>query len=95
MPAYFVVNSTITDAAKLEAYVQAAVATLGIVPVKLLALDAESETIEGTPAGSRTVILEFGSKDDFHTWYKSAEYQAIIDQRLTSTGGFAVLVNGA
>ena len=62
--------------------------------VKLLALDTESETLEGTPAGSRTVILEFETKDDFQTWYKSPEYQAIIDMRLSSTEGFGVLVNG-
>jgi uncharacterized protein (DUF1330 family) len=40
------------------------------------------------------VILEFNSKDDLHTWYKSPEYQAVIGKRLASTDGFAVAVNG-
>jgi uncharacterized protein (DUF1330 family) len=94
MSAYFVVNSTIEDAKLLDEYVQAAGATLGIVPVKLLALDVDSETIEGTPAGCRTVILEFDSKDDFRKWYGSPEYQGIVGMRLQATKGFGVVVNG-
>jgi uncharacterized protein (DUF1330 family) len=94
MSVYFVVNSTIEDGALLDEYVQAAGATLGIVPLKLLALDVDSETIEGTPAGGRTVILEFDSKADFRKWYDSPEYQAIIGKRLAATKGFGVLVNG-
>lgn len=94
MAVYFVVNSSINDPALLDEYVQGAVATLGVVPLKLLALDAESKTIEGTPAGSRTVLLEFESEADFHTWYNSPEYQAVVGKRLAATEGFGVLVNG-
>jgi uncharacterized protein (DUF1330 family) len=94
MAAYFVVNCAIKDMELLTEYMGAAGASLGVVPVRVLAADDESETVEGTPAGSRTVILEFNSKDDLHTWYKSPEYQAVIGKRLASTDGFAVAVNG-
>jgi uncharacterized protein (DUF1330 family) len=94
MSTYLVVNSTIDDPELLNEYVQAAGATLGIVPVKVLAADAECKTIEGEPPGPRTVILEFESEDDFHTWYESPEYQAIIGMRHAATTGFGVLAKG-
>jgi uncharacterized protein (DUF1330 family) len=78
----------------LNEYVAGAGASLNVVPLKLLAMDNDSETVEGSPAGSRTVVLEFESKEDFHKWYNSAEYQAVIGKRLEATDGFAVLVNG-
>ena len=94
MSTYLVVNSTIDDPELLDEYVQAAGATLGIVPLKLLALDVASKPVEGEAPGPRTVILEFASEEDFHTWYDSPEYQAIIGKRHAATTGFAVLVNG-
>ena len=57
-------------------------------------MDNDAETIEGTPAGSRVVLLEFASKDDFRTWYHSPEYQGVVGKRFAATDGFGVLVNG-
>jgi uncharacterized protein (DUF1330 family) len=94
MSVYFVVNSTIDDPALLEDYVQSAGPTIGLVPIKLVALDTETKPVEGEAAGCSTVILEFESEDDFHTWYDSPEYQAIIGKRHAATTGFAVLVKG-
>jgi uncharacterized protein (DUF1330 family) len=95
MSVYFVVNGTVKDAALLEEYVQGAFPTLGIVPTaKVHVLDLESEVIEGTPAGRRTVILEFDSRDDFESWYQSPDYQAVVGKRLEATEGFAVLTKG-
>ncbi len=94
MANYFVVNCTIKDMNILTEYMAGAGASLGVVPLKLLAMDNECETIEGTPAGSRTVILEFASKDDFRKWYDSPEYQAAIGKRFEATEGFGILVAG-
>ena len=94
MSTYLVVNSTIDDPELLATYVEAAGATLGIVPLKLLAIDTASTPVEGQAPGPRTVILEFESEEDFHTWYDSPEYQAIVGKRHAATTGFAVLVNG-
>ena len=94
MSVYFVVNCTITDQARLGTYLEAAGGSLGVVPLKLLAMDNESVTVEGTPAGSRTVLLEFESEADFRTWYDSPEYQAAIGHRFAATEGFSVLIKG-
>jgi uncharacterized protein (DUF1330 family) len=94
MSTYLVVNSTIDDAELLAEYSRAVGPTLAIVPVKVLAADTETKAVEGTPPGSRTVILEFESEDDFHKWYDSPEYQAIVGKRLGATTGFGILVQG-
>jgi hypothetical protein len=41
----------------LDDYLQAAVATHGIVPMKVLALDTESKTVDGNPPGPRSEAL--------------------------------------
>lgn len=94
MAAYFIVNCTVKDAAKLEEYVKGAMATPPPVPLKVLAMDNASETVEGTPAGARTVLLEFESKEDFRTWYESPGYQAVLGTRLAATEGFGVVIGG-
>jgi uncharacterized protein (DUF1330 family) len=94
MSVYFIANSTITDQAGLDAYVAAAGATLAGHDVKLHVAANDAETIEGQPAGSRVVVLEFPDRDAFRAWYDSAAYQAIIGMRFASTNGFAVLVDG-
>lgn len=94
MSAYLVINCSITDRALLDEYVAAAGGTIGVVPIKVLAMDNESETVEGEPAGTRTVILEFEDKEGFRTWYDSPGYQAIIAKRHAATEGFGVLVQG-
>jgi uncharacterized protein (DUF1330 family) len=94
MPCYFVVNSSIDDPELLDEYVKGAGALPSVVPLKLLALDTNSKTIEGEPAGPRTVILQFDNEADFQTWYDAPAYQAIIGKRHAATTGFSVLVNG-
>jgi uncharacterized protein (DUF1330 family) len=94
MSTYFVVNCSITDMDLLNEYMQGAGASVNLVPLKVLAADNESETVEGTPSGSRTVILEFENKDDFRTWYHSAEYQGVIGKRHAATEGFSLLAEG-
>ena len=94
MSTYLVVNSTVDDPDLLGEYLKAVGPTLGLVPLKVLASDTTCKTIEGEPPGPRTVILEFESEDDFHTWYESPEYQAIVGKRHAATTGFGLLVKG-
>jgi uncharacterized protein (DUF1330 family) len=93
MPAYIVVNATITDQALLDEYVAAAGATLGGHQVKVHVANNEATVLEGE-AGERIVVLEFPSRDAAMAWYQSPDYQAIIDKRLNSTKGFLALVDG-
>jgi len=91
---YFVVNSHITDPDQLAEYRSVVGPTFEGHDYKLLVSYDESIAIEGTPAGERTVVLEFPDREAFEAWYHSDAYQAIIDLRRNATEGFAVLAEG-
>jgi uncharacterized protein (DUF1330 family) len=94
MSVYLVVNSTIDDPALLDDYLRSAASTVGIVPIKVLAVDLDTKPVEGAAAGNRTVIMEFESEGDFRRWYDSPEYQAVVGKRHAATTGFAILAQG-
>ena len=54
MSTYFVVNCSIKDMDLLNEYVQGARSGGATVPLKVMAMDNECETVEGTPAGRST-----------------------------------------
>jgi uncharacterized protein (DUF1330 family) len=94
MSVYLIVNASITDPARLDEYSAAVVPTLAGRDVQVRVVTNEAETLEGTPAGPRVVVLEFPDREAFRAWYDSPEYQAVLGLRLDSTDGFAVLVDG-
>ena len=94
MSTYFIAASSVLDPESIAAYETAAGATLADRDFSLLVLERDAQAIEGTPPGSRVVVLEFPDETAFREWYDSSEYQAILPQRLQNTQGFAVLVNG-
>jgi uncharacterized protein (DUF1330 family) len=57
-----------------------------------LVADYESEAVEGTPH-SVTIVLRFPSKDAAQVWYRSPEYQSVINLRTDNTEGFVVFVD--
>ncbi|WP_419841204.1 DUF1330 domain-containing protein [Candidatus Poriferisodalis sp.] len=91
MPAYFVAQYSVNDADGYRRYQQGAVPTVAAAGAKVIAFDAAAESIEGTPPGPQTVILEFEDTAAAKAWYDSAEYQQVVGLRLESTDGFAVL----
>jgi uncharacterized protein (DUF1330 family) len=46
------------------------------------------------PADSRTMIIEFPSRDEFRAWYDSPAYRAVLPLRLESVPGIMVVVDG-
>ena len=48
----------------------------------------------GCPADSRTVTIEFPSRDEFRAWYDSAAYREVLPLRLESVPGNMVVVDG-
>ena len=61
---------------------------------RIVSFDLASEVVEGDPAISRTVVIEFPSREEFRTWYDSAAYQEVLPLRLQSVPGDMVVVEG-
>ena len=94
MSALFIAISKITDQAKLNEYLAAAGGTMGNHPIELVAFSTDAKTIEGTSPGPRIVVLKFPDQAAAMAWYNSPEYQKVVQLRLDSTEGFAVLCDG-
>ena len=78
----------------LNEYVELVIPTIHAYGGKVAAFDETPEVIEGSIDLPRTVILEFPSRESFHGWYNSPEYQAILPLRQESTPGTLIVVDG-
>jgi uncharacterized protein (DUF1330 family) len=93
MSAYVVANYRITNPDAIAPYAAAATETLVAAGAEVMAVDLESEVIEGEPQPV-TVILKFASKEAMKAWYNSPEYQAVKGLRTDNSEGTIVLING-
>lgn len=93
MSAYVVANYQVTNPEGFESYAPAAQQTLAAAGAEVVAVDLNSEVIEGDlyPV---TVILKFESKEAMKAWYNSEEYQAVIGLRTDNAEGSMVLLDG-
>ena len=91
MAAYFIAQYVVNDPKLYGEYQAAAAPTIQAAGGELVAFDVAAETVEGTPPGSQTVILEFESTEAAKAWYRSPAYQAALPKRLAATKGFAVI----
>ena len=95
MAAYVVANYTITNHEAFGPYPPAAQDTLAAHGAEIVAVDLNSEAVEGNP-GQVTVILKFASKAAMRAWYDSPEYREIINLRTGNTeNGSMVLLETA
>jgi len=61
---------------------------------RLLSVEESAEAVEGEWDYSRTVLMEFPSRDEAMTWYESDEYQALAQHRFAAADANIVLING-
>ena len=92
MTAFVIASFTIANQAGYEAYRNAVWPTLQAHGCTILAADYASQALEGEP-NRVTVILEFASKAAATDWYRSPEYQAIVQLRTDNSEGTVVMVD--
>ena len=61
---------------------------------KLVGVDENVEIVEGSWPFTRTVLIEFPSKELARAWYESGEYQAVVGLRHSSATSNLVIVSG-
>ncbi len=91
--AYVVANFSITDTEGYAAYPPLVRPMLAAHGAEVLAVDRESEVIEGE-AGHNTVVIRFPSKEAARAFYDSPEYRDIVHLRTDNSDGFLVLTEG-
>jgi len=94
MRAYLIATETVHDEAMFGEYRKHVVGTLAPFGGQFVARGGKLTVLEGEWQHPRTVIIEFPSRESAEGWYKSADYQKIIDLRLKSTSGSLVILDG-
>ena len=89
---YVILTEKVTDPEGMKAYGRAAGAAMG--NVKVLAVDAKPQVLEGEWHGHQTVVLEFDSIEDARAWYDSEAYTKARELRQAAAETNAVIVAG-
>ena len=95
MAVMFLAVDEVTDLPLFREYQVGARPVLAEHPCELVAYDEEAQPLERVETTKRVIALRFPSREAFHAFYDSPEYQAVIGKRLESTSGFALLLDVA
>ena len=61
---------------------------------KLLSVDENVSLLEGQWPATRTVLIEFPSKEEALAWYESEEYQSLAKQRFAASTSDIAIISG-
>ena len=61
---------------------------------KILSVEENEHLLEGQWPFTRTVLIEFPSQEDALDWYKSKEYQDLVQHRFAASTANIVIVSG-
>src|SRR5690606_35312226 len=93
MSAYIIARYNVTNPEGFAAYQASVRPTFAGHDVEFVAVDANSEAIEGSPP-QVTVIMKCPSKEAAKAWYNSEEYKAVKHHRTQNSEGDMVVVDG-
>jgi uncharacterized protein (DUF1330 family) len=94
MPAYVIVDLTVTDLPTMEEYRERVPATLTPYGGRFLVRGGTHHTVEGDWKPNRLVVLEFPSMDHAKRWYDSEEYREPLAMRLRAGRTNLVMIDG-
>jgi uncharacterized protein (DUF1330 family) len=81
MPAYILASLQITDPAVFEEYRSQVPAVIAAHGGRYLVRGGSVDTLEGEASGNRLVIVEFPDMSRLRAFYRSAEYQPLLQLR--------------
>jgi uncharacterized protein (DUF1330 family) len=93
--AYVIVQVDVTNPTQYGEYMKLSPGIIEKFGGRFIARGGRSETLEGTPARGRVVIVEFPSFERAKEFYDSAEYQAAKKVRAGAATAQFVLVEGS
>ena len=94
MKRYFIAQIRITDEQTYQKYLDKAGEVFSRYNGTYLAVDGQPTILEGEWDYTRTVLIEFNSREDFDRWYHSNDYQEILKHRLAAADCDTILVKG-
>ena len=92
MSVYFMANILIGDDQDYQLYLDRSEEVFARYKGSYLAVDNKPEVLEGEWSYSRAVLIRFDTKEDFDAWYRSDEYQEILQYRLSASKCDSILI---
>lgn len=95
MPRGYVIGQiTVTNPEVYKTYVSMVLPTIEKFGGRFLVRGGAATCYEGTPPGSRNVIIEFPSVQNAHDWYNSKDYAAAKALRMSASTSVQTIVEG-
>jgi len=94
MPVYALAQLSIHDRARYERYVARFMRVFQRFEGTVLAADESPVVVEGEWAHQKVILMAFPDRAAFERWAYSPEYREISEDRVASTTGTVLLVNG-
>lgn len=94
MPAYIIVDVTISDPVGYEEYKKLTPASITAYDGKFIVRGGQTETLEGDWEPQRIVVLEFPTVERAKEWWSSSEYAPAKSIRQKSASTRMILVEG-
>lgn len=94
MSAYFIGQVKVHDFVEYEKYLEDFMQAFIPYEGRVLVSTCDVELIEGNWPQTRTVVLEFPSKEHAKRWYESEAYQKIVQHRFKAAEANIVLAQG-
>ena len=94
MPAYILVDMTVSDASAYEAYKRLAQASIEAFGGRYLIRGGATAVLEGSWQPRRLVLLEFPTSERARSWYASPEYAQALAARRSCAQANMVLAEG-
>lgn len=94
MPAYVIVEISITDPEQYEAYKKLTPASIAAFDGKFIVRGGKTITMEGDWQPERIVVLEFPSVGRAQQWWHSGQYEKAKEIRHRSASTRMIIVEG-
>lgn len=94
MSYYFIAQIKINNEKEYQKYIDKSGDIFRKYNGKYLSVDNTPVILEGKWNYTRTVLIEFRSKNDFEDWYNSDEYKEILTYRLKAADCDTILLKG-
>jgi uncharacterized protein (DUF1330 family) len=94
MSYYFIAQIRINDETEYQKYIDKSGEVFSKYKGRYLAVDKEPVRLEGNWDYTRTVLITFDNREDFDAWYRSDDYQKILQYRLKAANCDTILIEG-
>jgi uncharacterized protein (DUF1330 family) len=95
MPAYYIGEHKITNAAVFEEYLVKVIPMIERCGGRYLTKTGTHEVLEGDWQPNRVVIVEFPDMASIRRWYDAPDYQPLIALRQTAATDVMIMLDGA